>query len=73
MTVHKSQGSEFDMVLLLVPDTAGPLMTREILYTALTRARYFAGISATPRSLDRCIARTMERDSGIRERLDSEG
>lgn len=72
MTVHKSQGSEFDMVLLMVPDTTGPLMTREILYTAVTRARYFVGISATPESLDTCIAKTMKRDSGIRKHLDRE-
>ncbi len=39
MTVHKSQGSEFDEVLLILPEEAGPLMTRELFYTAITRAR----------------------------------
>ncbi len=38
-TVDKSQGSEFDAVLLIVPDRVSPLLTRELLYTALTRAK----------------------------------
>ncbi|MDR2625878.1 MAG: exodeoxyribonuclease V subunit alpha [Zoogloeaceae bacterium] len=39
MSVHKAQGSEFDHVALLLPEKDNPLMTRELLYTALTRAR----------------------------------
>ncbi|MEA3148478.1 MAG: exodeoxyribonuclease alpha subunit, partial [Verrucomicrobiota bacterium] len=39
MTVHKSQGSEFDHVLLILPDKDSPLLTRELVYTGLTRAR----------------------------------
>ena len=39
MTVHKSQGSEFDEVLLILPDRDSPVLTRELVYTALTRAR----------------------------------
>ena len=39
MTVHKSQGSEFDAVLLLLPAQASRVLTRELLYTAVTRAR----------------------------------
>lgn len=39
MTVHKSQGSEFDHVLLVMPDRAAPVLTRELVYTGLTRAR----------------------------------
>jgi exodeoxyribonuclease V alpha subunit len=38
-TVHKSQGSEFDEVLLLIPDAESPVVTRNLLYTAVTRAR----------------------------------
>lgn len=46
MTVHKSQGSEYDRVLLVLPDDADhPLMTRQILYTGITRARRLAVIS----------------------------
>ncbi|MDZ7319061.1 MAG: exodeoxyribonuclease V subunit alpha, partial [candidate division KSB1 bacterium] len=39
MTVHKSQGSEFDQVLLLLPDRESPVITRELIYTGITRAR----------------------------------
>ncbi|WP_345797769.1 exodeoxyribonuclease V subunit alpha [Castellaniella sp. MT123] len=39
LTVHKSQGSEFDQVVLVLPDVPGPLVTRELLYTGVTRAR----------------------------------
>lgn len=39
MTIHKSQGSEFNEVLLVLPEEAGPILTRELLYTGLTRAR----------------------------------
>jgi hypothetical protein len=37
MTVHKAQGSEFDSILLVLPDQASPVLTREMLYTAVTR------------------------------------
>lgn len=39
MTVHKSQGSEFDHVALVLPERAAPVLTRELLYTGITRAR----------------------------------
>ena len=39
MTVHKSQGSEFDRVLIILPDRESPVLTRELLYTAISRAR----------------------------------
>jgi len=39
MTVHKSQGSEFDHVALVLPDRAAPVLTRELLYTGITRAK----------------------------------
>ena len=39
MTVHKSQGSEFEHVMLVLPDAASPVMTRELLYTGITRAK----------------------------------
>jgi len=39
LTVHKSQGSEFDRLLLILPDQDSPVLTRELLYTGITRAR----------------------------------
>jgi exodeoxyribonuclease V alpha subunit len=40
MTVHKSQGSEFDHVALVLPDRIAPVLTRELLYTGITRAKH---------------------------------
>ena len=69
MTVHKSQGSEFDRVLIILPDAQSPLLTRELLYTALTRARRHVTLAATEKTLRASIARRTERASGLRELL----
>ena len=69
MTVHKSQGSEFDRVLLVLPDRDTPLATRELLYTGLTRARRAVEIWAGEPVLRTAIARRTERSSGLREAL----
>lgn len=69
MTVHKSQGSEFDAVAVMLPDEDLPLLTREILYTALTRARRSVVLVGDRGVLDRGVARRIERHSGIVERL----
>jgi exodeoxyribonuclease V alpha subunit len=69
MTVHKSQGSEFDDVLLVLPDRDSPLLTRELLYTALTRARKTVTIWARRSILAAAITRRIERTSGLREAL----
>jgi exodeoxyribonuclease V alpha subunit len=69
MTVHKSQGSEFDHVVLILPDKDSPLMTRELIYTGLTRARQKASIWGTEPVLTTTISRKIERSSGLREAL----
>jgi len=69
MTVHKAQGSEFDRVALLLPDRDLPINTREILYTALTRARRSAVILGDRNIFEVGIQKTIERDSGIAEKL----
>jgi len=69
MTVHKAQGSEFDRVALFLPDRDLPINTREILYTALTRARKSAVILGARDIFEVGIKKTMERDSGIVEKL----
>jgi exodeoxyribonuclease V alpha subunit len=51
MTVHKSQGSEFDRVLIILPDRESPVLTRELLYTAISRARNRAEIWGTEKIL----------------------
>lgn len=65
MTVHKSQGSEFDEILIILPDRPSPLLTRELLYTAITRAREKVTIMATEEVLRFTVNRKMERTSGL--------
>jgi exodeoxyribonuclease V alpha subunit len=69
LTVHKAQGSEFDHVALVLPETDMPLLTRELLYTAVTRARRSVLLVGSEELLARAVARTLERHSGIAERL----
>jgi exodeoxyribonuclease V alpha subunit len=69
MTVHKSQGSEFDHIILILPDKDYPLMTRELIYTGLTRARQKVSIWGTEPVLTTAISRKIERSSGLREAL----
>jgi exodeoxyribonuclease V alpha subunit len=65
MTVHKSQGSEFDRVLLILPPEASPLLTRELLYTAITRARKKVEIWGSEEVIRKCIEQRVERVSGM--------
>ena len=69
MTVHKSQGSEAEWVLLVLPDEAGPLLSRELLYTAVTRARRSVDIVGSEAVLAAAIARAARRASGLADRL----
>ena len=69
MTVHKAQGSEFDGVVIVLPDADMPLLTRELVYTAMTRARRSVLIVGAVDLLARAVSRTAERHSGIAEKL----
>lgn len=69
MTVHKAQGSEFDHVALVLPETDMPLLTRELLYTAMTRARRSVVLVGETDLLTRAVSRTLERHCGVGERL----
>jgi exodeoxyribonuclease V alpha subunit len=69
MTVHKSQGSEFDEVLFILPDSDFPILTRELIYTALTRARKKITMWGTRSIICKAIARQIERTSGLRDSL----
>ena len=69
MTVHKAQGSEFDHVALVLPNADLPILTRELVYTAVTRARRSVALVGTSDLLARAVSRTVERHSGIAERL----
>jgi len=69
MTVHKSQGSEFDEVLLVLPERDNPLLTRELLYTGITRARRKLSILASESVIRSAVSRRIERASGLRDAL----
>ena len=69
MTIHKSQGSEFHRVLLVLPAEDSPVLTRELLYTGITRAREQLMLAANPAQLSACMARPVYRASGLYQRL----
>ena len=66
MTVHKSQGSEFGRVLLVLPDLSSPVLTRELLYTGITRAREGMVLLAPHAGvLADAVARRVQRAGGL--------
>ncbi|MGR3220656.1 MAG: exodeoxyribonuclease V subunit alpha [Candidatus Anammoxibacter sp.] len=66
VTVHKSQGSEYDNVMIVLPEKGGEsLLTREIIYTGLTRAKERAFIYGNRSVLNRAVSRKVERFSGL--------
>lgn len=72
MTVHKSQGSEFAHAALILPEELNPVLTRELVYTGITRARrWFTLAEAAPaaRVLERAIIRRVQRASGLLDGL----
>ena len=69
MSIHKSQGSEMDEVAVVLPPKPSPLVTRELLYTAVTRARTRVYLSATNEAIQAAVTRRVERASGLGERL----
>jgi exodeoxyribonuclease V alpha subunit len=69
MTVHKSQGSEFDEVLFLLPERDNRVLTRELVYTGITRASRRVGLWFNEPVLRAAVARRVERTSGLRDAL----
>jgi exodeoxyribonuclease V alpha subunit len=69
LTVHKTQGSEFDNVLLILPDQMSEVLSRELLYTAVTRARKRVEIWGDEEVICQAVKRCIERNSGLRDRL----
>ncbi|MDX7992788.1 exodeoxyribonuclease V subunit alpha [Xenorhabdus sp. psl] len=69
MTVHKSQGSEFEHTALVLPTQYSPIVSRELVYTALTRARERLTIYAHKPVLDKAVATVTQRRSGLAEWL----
>jgi exodeoxyribonuclease V alpha subunit len=69
MTVHKSQGSQFDTVALMLPAPDSPILTRELLYTAVTRAKRSVIVVGSEESVRTAVERPIARSSGLRRRL----
>ncbi|MGH1461544.1 MAG: exodeoxyribonuclease V subunit alpha [Neptuniibacter sp.] len=69
MTIHKSQGSEFTDVVLILPSNDVPVLSRELLYTAITRAKTRLELYASRKVLDLAIVRKTERAGGLVGRL----
>lgn len=71
MTVHKSQGSEFVHTALVLPLSYSPILTRELLYTAITRARKQLSLYGDPAVILQAVTQRTQRRSGLTERLQS--
>jgi exodeoxyribonuclease V alpha subunit len=69
MTIHKSQGSQFDVAAVLLPEEGSRILTRELLYTAVTRARRELILVGSEESVRRAVERPVARASGLRDRL----
>ncbi|HIJ77833.1 MAG: exodeoxyribonuclease V subunit alpha [Desulfobulbaceae bacterium] len=69
MTIHKSQGSEFDMVMLVLPNQESAVLTRELLYTGVTRAREQVVIVGSDQLVESALNRRVNRVSGLGERI----
>jgi exodeoxyribonuclease V alpha subunit len=69
MTIHKSQGSEFGDVIVSLPPAPSPILTRELLYTAVTRARDSVTIVSSEDALERAISSPVSRPSGLSDLL----
>lgn len=71
MTVHKSQGSEFAHCALILPDNLSPVLTKELVYTGITRARrWFSLVETRAGIFEQAVQRRVERRSGLREALE---
>lgn len=72
MTVHKSQGSEFSEVLLVLPEQPSPLLSRSLFYTGITRAKHRVEIWGLAPRLAEAVNTKAERAAGLAERLASQ-
>jgi exodeoxyribonuclease V alpha subunit len=69
MTIHRSQGSQYRRVSVVLPAEASALLTRELLYTAITRAREHVRVIGTEESVRAGVQRQVLRASGLRRRF----
>jgi exodeoxyribonuclease V alpha subunit len=69
MTIHKSQGSEYDSVLVVLPEKINPVLSKELLYTAITRARIQVGMVVEQGVFRTGVCRKVQRQGGLAEKL----
>jgi exodeoxyribonuclease V alpha subunit len=69
MTIHKSQGSQFETAAVLLPEATSQILTRELLYTGVTRARERLILAGTEATVRAAVGRPVARASGLRWRL----
>jgi exodeoxyribonuclease V alpha subunit len=69
MTIHKSQGSEFPDVVVALPEVGSRILTRELLYTAVTRARHNVTVLGSEAAVRAAVSHPVSRASGLRDRL----
>ena len=69
MTIHKAQGSQADRVTVLLPEEGSRLLTRELFYTAVTRARFHVRIVGTEAAVRAAVTNQAQRASGLADRL----
>jgi len=69
MTVHKAQGSEFDSIAVVLPEKPVAVLTRELIYTAVSRSRISVVIVGGESTLNHAIASRVERFSGLADRI----
>jgi len=72
MTIHKSQGSEFEEVLIALPDTLNPVLTKELLYTAITRAKKTVKVLADEAVFAATVNQKIERITGLVDKFQAE-
>ncbi len=69
LTIHKTQGSEYEVVVVALPARPSPVLTRELLYTGITRTKGRLTVVATEEAIRSAVGRATRRSSGLRERL----
>lgn len=71
LTIHRSQGSEFDQVLVVLPQSESPLATRELIYTAITRAKNTVHLRGSLKVIEQAIMDESHRETGLGWALDT--
>jgi exodeoxyribonuclease V alpha subunit len=69
MTVHKSQGSGFQNILIILPEIFSPILTKELIYTAITRAKHYCEIWSSDKVFEETTKHITRRDSGLMKKL----